>query len=449
MGQQRRINQFWWQAFQAIGAGIVTVAALADPAVDKPAGALPAPLYESDVKPILEAHCVRCHGDERKQAALDLRTLKGILNGGESGPAVVPGKTEASRLYELIHDDEMPPPSAKSQLSHAEKETIRNWIAGGAKAAEVAAGGNVRITFRDVVPVMLRHCSLCHGATRKEAGLDLRTRPAMLKGGKNGPAIEPGHPEKSLMLEKIHSGAMPASEGEYNFQNQPLSRIEIELLTAWIAQGAAESSVGREAAGDSLDLLVTDGDRSFWSFHPPARVSVPVPHNSDSVRNPIDAFLLEKLEHAGLPLAPEAGRLTLLRRAALDLTGLPPDPDEVARFLEDREPDAWERLIDRLLASPRYGERWGRSWLDLAGFADSEGKRNQESSRPHAWRYRDYVIRSLNADKPYDRFLLEQIAGDELADYEHAPVMTGELVDNLVATAFLRMAPDGTDSCSC
>src|SRR5205085_1222204 len=152
----------------------------------------------------------------------------------------------------------------------------------------------------------------------------------------------------------------------------------------------------------------------------------------------------QKLEEKGLTLSPEADRATLLRRAYLDLTGLPPEPAEVREFLADPAPDAYERLVDRLLASPRYGERWGRYWLDLAGYADSEGKREQDLPRPHAWRYRDYVIRACNADRPYDRFLLEQLAGDELADHEKAPEITPEVYDNRVATGFLRMAPDAT-----
>src|SRR6185436_17727031 len=176
----------------------------------------------------------------------------------------------------------------------------------------------------------------------------------------------------------------------------------------------------------------------------PVRPTVPEVRSRERVRNPIDAFLLAALEKKGLSLSPEAEPLTLLRRASFDLHGLPPSPEEVEAFLADRAPDAYERLIDRLLASPRYGERWARYWLDLAGYADSEGKREQDLPRPHAWRYRDYVIRAFNADKPYDRFLLEQIAGDELADYEHAPEITQELYDNLVATGFLRMAPDPT-----
>jgi hypothetical protein len=173
-------------------------------------------------------------------------------------------------------------------------------------------------------------------------------------------------------------------------------------------------------------------------------VTVPSVRQAGKVHNPIDAFILQKLEQKGLTLSPEADRLTLMRRAYLDLTGLPPEPAEVRAHLADRALDAYEKMIDRLLASPRYGERWGRYWLDLAGYADSEGKREQDLPRPHAWRYRDYVIRSFNADKPFDRFLLEQLAGDELADYEHAAEITPELYDNLVATGFLRMTPDAT-----
>jgi len=166
--------------------------------------------------------------------------------------------------------------------------------------------------------------------------------------------------------------------------------------------------------------------------------------HSDRVRNPIDAFVLQKLDEKGLSLSPEADRLTVLRRAAFDLTGLPPEPSEAEAFLADKSPDAYDRLIDRLLASPRYGERWGRHWLDVAGYADCEGRREQHLPRPFAWRYRDYVIRSFNADKPYDRFLLEQLAGDDLTDYEHATEITREIDDNQVATGFLRMAPDPT-----
>ena len=196
-------------------------------------------------------------------------------------------------------------------------------------------------------------------------------------------------------------------------------------------------------AGTTPDTAVSDEDRKFWSFRPPAPVAIPAVHETRRLRNPIDAFIQRKLENNGLTLGPETDRLTLMRRAYLDLTGLLPSPEEIQAYLADREPGAYERLIDRLLASPHYGERWGRYWLDLAGYADSDGH-FADSVRPFAFRYRDYVIRSFNADKPYDRFLLEQIAGDELADYEHGPV-TPEIMDNLIATGFLRMAPDGTN----
>src|SRR4029077_21226743 len=189
------------------------------------------------------------------------------------------------------------------------------------------------------------------------------------------------------------------------------------------------------------DPLVSDHDRQFWAFQPPRAVEVPSVQHQDSIRNPIDAFILQKLEAKGLTLSPEADRLTLIRRAYLDLTGLPPTPEAARAFAYDPNPQAYEKLIDGLLGSPRYGERWGRYWLDLAGYADTESR---DADRDHAWLYRDYVIRAFNADKPYDRFLLEQIAGDELADQAQAQVATQELMDNLVATGFLRMTPDST-----
>jgi hypothetical protein len=197
-------------------------------------------------------------------------------------------------------------------------------------------------------------------------------------------------------------------------------------------------------AGTAADPLVRPADREFWSFRQPQAATPPQVIHADRVRNPIDAFVLQKLEVQKLTLSPEADQLTLLRRATFDLTGLPPEPAEIEAFLADASDNAYEKLIERVLASPRYGERWGRHWLDVAGYADCEGKREQHLPRPFAWRYRDYVIRAFNADKPYDRFLLEQLAGDELVDYEHAAEITPEIEDCLVATGFLRMAPDPT-----
>jgi mono/diheme cytochrome c family protein len=402
------------------------------------------PRFEADILPLLQTHCVRCHGGKAHKADLDLRTRAGVLKGGESGPVIVPGKAEESLLYEKVHSGAMPP-GKKDRLSAAEVELVRRWIAAaageGARADGTAAAA---LTQHDVLPILLRRCTACHGLRRREGGLDLHSRGAMLRGGKSGPAIVPGKPEESLVLKKIRAGAMPPRQRLVEVSVQPIEPAETALLSRWIAAGAPEVADAPDVATHTPDPLVTAKDRDFWAFRPPRPIAVPDVPGAARLRNPIDAFVLQRLRQKGLSLSPEADRLTLLRRATFDLTGLPPTPEEVRAFLDDRAPGAYERLIDRLLASPRYGERWGRYWLDLAGYADSEGKREQDLPRPHAWRYRDYVIRSFNADKPYDRFLLEQLAGDELADYEHAPEITQEIYDNLVATGFLRMAPDGT-----
>jgi len=267
----------------------------------------------------------------------------------------------------------------------------------------------------------------------------------MLKGGKSGPAVIPGKPDKSLIIQRIRAGAMPPKELINEASVKGITSAEAERVVQWIAQGARQGNVQPDVAGNTPDPLVTDNDRQFWAFQPPKRPAVPPVRHAGRIRNPIDAFLLNKLEAKGLSLSPEADKLTLIRRVYFDLTGLPPTPEEVQAYLDDHDSNAYEKLIDRLLASPRYGERWGRYWLDLAGYADSEGgKLTADNVRGEAWRYRDYVIRSFNADKPYSQFLLEQIAGDELADYQHARVVTQEMMDNLVATGFLRMGPDST-----
>jgi hypothetical protein len=323
-------------------------------------------------------------------------------------------------------------------------------------------------TDQQVIPILLRRCTVCHGARKCEGDLDLRTRAAMLKGGKSGPAITLGSPDESLLIRRVRLGEMPPLQRLVEVSVKPIEPAEIDLLAQWIEAGAPESQAPPDVAGSEPDPIVTDKHRAFWSFRPPRRPVVPVPHadtaagirstlqasnsshevNSEakweSVRNPIDAFILEKLNGHGLLPSPEADRVTLMRRAYIDLTGLPPEPAEVLEYHADDREDAYERMLERLLASPRYGERWGRHWLDVAGYADSEGKTDQDLRRPHAWRYRDYVVQSFNADKPYDRFLIEQIAGDELADYENAQEITPEIYDKLVATGFLRMAPDGT-----
>jgi hypothetical protein len=192
---------------------------------------------------------------------------------------------------------------------------------------------------------------------------------------------------------------------------------------------------------------VSNKDRDFWAFRPPPAVAVPAVRNVGRVRNPIDAFIPHRLQQEGLSLPPHADCAVLVRRIFFDLIGLPPSPEEVDAFLADTRPDAYERLVDRLLASPHYGERWGRHWLDAAGSADSVGGDNdpgQLFSREGMYRYRDYVARALNEDKHYDRFLTEQLAGDEMDDWRSAPVLTAEMCEPLIATGLLRTTVDHT-----
>jgi hypothetical protein len=265
----------------------------------------------------------------------------------------------------------------------------------------------------------------------------------------------PAKREDSYLYDRVQSGEMPPGEG------QRLSAAQVELIGRWIDAGATTL---RPEPEDVADFHITTEEREHWAWQPIARPAVPPVTHADLVRTPIDAFLLAKLETAGFSFSPDAVPRTLLRRAYLDLLGLPPTHEQVARFVAvaeaasfgsqsapdassvrgtGRNIDAWERLIDELLASPHYGERWGRHWLDVAGYADSEGYTIDDHERAWAWKFRDYVVRAFNADKPFDAFIREQLAGDEQLA---SPLdnLTPEDAEKLVATGFLRMAPDGT-----
>lgn len=298
------------------------------------------------------------------------------------------------------------------------------------------------VTQHRIIPLMHLRCTVCHGLRQQEGQLDLRSKASMLKGGKSGPALVSGNSEASLIYTRVVSEQCPPKRRMVEASVKQMESSELALLKRWIELGAPE--VPDEVALSKSDRAVTEADRQFWAFQPPKDQPVPKVQRSDLVRNPIDAFILAKLESKGLSFSPEANRETLVRRVYLDLIGLPPEPDELQAFVADPDPLAYEKLVDRLLVSPHYGERWGRHWLDVAGYADSEGKREQDQLRPDAYRYRDYVIQSFNRDKPYDRFLLEQLAGDELAPYDKLPEIPEPIYDNLVATGFLRMAPDST-----
>ena len=298
------------------------------------------------------------------------------------------------------------------------------------------------LTFeKDVRPIVKTHCTHCHGEEEKpEGGVDLRLRRFMDKAMEDGSAmLVPGHPEQSGLVQLIKSGEMP-KKGKH------VPEAELAIIEQWIAEGA--KTLRAEPTTLAPGPMISEEDREYWAFQPVKHVTVPTDVDAKRVRTPIDAFLLSAMKKDGLSFAPEADRRTLIRRVTLDLTGLLPKPEEVEAFVADTSPLAYEQLVERLLASKDYGERWARHWLDVVGYADSNGYSEADSVRPHAWRYRDYVIRAMNEDKPWDQFIQEQIAGDELAgatqsDFQQA-VLDKHRTDQLVATAFLRMAPDGT-----
>ena len=297
--------------------------------------------------------------------------------------------------------------------------------------------------FEERVHGLLKtYCWKCHGGEGRQAKLDLRSLPLIKRGGKNGPAVVAGDLEKSLLVQKLVSGQMPPGK-----ELKPTA-AHIKIIKDWVAGGARARYVDRGL--NRLEEPVLDkGDRDWWSFRPRVRPEPPVVGATDRVATGVDAFVLARLESAGLDLAPEATRTALVRRAYLDVLGLPPSPEQVARFLADRRPDGWSRLVDRLLADPRYGERWGRHWLDVAGYVDIIGADNDAggiSLAPGIWRYRDYVVAAFNSDKPFDEFLVEQVAGDELFDWRSVESFSPRQLEQIIATGFLRHARDSTSS---
>jgi hypothetical protein len=392
-------------------------------------------VFESDVRSVLANKCGKCHRETVRKGGLDLSSMTGLRRGGESGESVLAKTVDDSLLWIMIDGGDMPP-EGQPQLTDKERSLIRKWIATGARS-EKPDTTKQKLNQHDVLPIVLLRCTTCHGARIKRGGVDLRTPTLMRKGGDNGPAIVPGDPDASLMIQRIESEACPPRELLLKFFVRRPPAAEVKVVRNWIAAGAPEEDVAPDVATTEPDPLVTDEDRKHWAFQPPQ--AAPGEHS-------IDEFILKKLTEKELTFSPEADRDTLIRRAYFDLIGLPPSLAEWKQWRGSDDPDWYQKMVDHLLASPRYGERWGRYWLDLAGYADSEGGTSADPVRNVAWKYRDYVIRAFNNDKPYDRFLVEQIAGDELIDHANAPVITEEMVENLVATGFLRMGIDQTGS---
>jgi cytochrome c553 len=307
-----------------------------------------------------------------------------------------------------------------------------------AARADVPSPAGADFFENKIRPILVKNCYPCHSsqAPKLKGGLSLEYRETVLKGGENGPALVPGNPETSLLIKAVR---YTDTDLQMPPRGKKLSDDQIADLVAWVKMGAPDTRALAKGAGDTG--VWSKERRDHWAFKPIRKQPIPEVQDTNWVANPIDAFVLAKLEKEGMKPAPPADRRTLIRRATYDLTGLPPTPEEVQAFVDDTSPDAYAKVVDRLLASPQYGERWGRYWLDTARYADTKGdiKAQQDVPLyPYAWTYRDYVVRSFNEDKPYNRFVLEQLAADKLPP--------GKDQSMLAALGFLALGPRFNDN---
>jgi mono/diheme cytochrome c family protein len=296
---------------------------------------------------------------------------------------------------------------------------------GSVRAAEQPSSEAVRFFETRIRPLLIENCFKCHADKKQRGGLRVDSRAALLNGGDQGAAFKPGKPDDSLLIKAVrHEDDLKMPP------NKKLSKEQIADLVQWVRQGAPWPGGDATAAAPvKREFHIGERERAHWAFQQGKQPSIPAMRDRQWVKNPLDAFILAKLEAQGGAPNPSAGKRELIRRLYYDLIGLPPTPREVEQFVADSNPNAYENLIDRLLASPRYGEKWGRHWLDLVRFAETNSY-ERDGRKPNAWRYRDYVLRAFNDDKPYDRFLREQLAGDELADGG---------TDGLIATGYYRL----------
>lgn len=389
--------------------------------------------FNRDIKPILEAHCYLCHGGEKAQAQLRLDSEAAILQGGVSGRVIVPGSGEGSLLVQRLLGWNSRPrmPLGADPLPKKEIDLIRAWIDQGppgfasaaasqpaleSEASHPQAATESPLFSTKIRPILAARCYQCHGPDVQQNGLRLDSLAAALKGSASGKVIVPGDSKKSPMILRL----LGLNRPQMPYGGPPLSHDQSDLIQKWIDQGAS--------GPDSTEpVIMASKGLKHWAYMKPTRPKLPKVKNASWCRNPIDYFVLARLEKEGIPPSPEADRETLLRRASLDLIGLPPTVQEVDAFVLDRSPDAYEKAVDRLLASPHYGERWARPWLDLARYADTNG---WEADHPRtAWKYRDWVINALNQNMSFKEFTIEQIAGDMLPN---------PTTDQLIATGFHR-----------
>jgi mono/diheme cytochrome c family protein len=419
--------------------------------------------YATMVTEILNDNCLTCH-DETAKGGLRLDSYAGIMKGGTDGAVIVPGDPAASMLIQAIRrtgDLKMPP---KRVLGDSEVADLEAWVKAGAvgadpapssaamapanpttgivpaaTAAALSAKMDADFFENKVRPILANSCYECHDETAK-GGLRVDSKAVFEKGGKDGPIVVPGEPDKSLLILAVEqTGDLKMPKGG------KLKPDEVATLVEWVKAGAKWPAIAAAPIVSTASTgMITDKQREFWSFQPLKTVAPPAIEDSRYehwAQTPIDRFILAGLHKAGLQPAEATDRTTLIRRATYDLTGLPPSNDEVQAFLSDKSPHAWEKVVDRLLASPRYGERWGRHWLDVARYAEDDVRGLDPKGRGYmpfngAYRYRDWVIKAFNDNLPFDRFTMMQMAGDKLAfkspDERH---------DNLTATTYLGAGP--------
>jgi mono/diheme cytochrome c family protein len=416
------------------------VAAL--PAVIDPARLPPAATnavdFVRDVQPIFEHSCLKCHSGERPKGKFALTTRQNALKGGQDQVDIIPGQSAKSPLIHfvarVILDSEMPPTDKGEPLTPAQVGLLRAWIDQGTQwPADLVLGeplvakhelstnslppaARQKIDFaKDIQPIFAQNCYGCHGPKRQESQVRWDNKEIALQGGEHGPDIIPGKSAESRLIHLV-GGLDP--ELIMPQKGTPLTPAQVGLLRGWIDQGAPwPQSASTKVANP----------RNHWAFKPPTRPAVPSVKNKKWPRNPIDNFVLARLEAEKIGPSPEADRPTLIRRLSLDLTGLPPTISEIDHFVADRRPDAFEKLIERLLASRHYGERWGRHWLDAVRYADSNG---YEKDLPRSiYPYRDWVIDAYNNNMPFDKFAIDQLAGD---------LLPNATLEDRIATGFLR-----------
>ena len=391
--------------------------------------------FARDIAPIFQKNCNSCHGSERPQGGLRLDNEAATLKGGESGKVIAPGDSEKSPLVKRLigNGEETRMPMGADPLPANQIKLIRAWIDQNSFAAptEPAAAPAAAIapvavhTQHDgsgvfasqIRPILAARCYGCHGPDLEQNGLRLDSLAAVLKGSANGSVVIPGDGDKSPLVRHILGLDRPRMP----YGAPPLPADDVELIRKWVEHGAP--------GPDSTAPLASAKPVKHWAYVKPVQPDVPVVKNSAWCWNPIDNLVLARLEKEGLKPSPEASKEVLIRRVSLALIGLPPTPEEVDTFLADRSPDAYEKVVDRLLASPHFGERWAAPWLDLARYGDTNGY--EKDLRRNMWKYRDWVINALNQDKSFREFTIEQIAGDMLPHGSN---------DQLIASGFNRNA---------